>query len=48
MKSAAHVRAFNKPQVNPYTKNWYTGLPAMFMLGQKPIKRYIHYFNALA
>lgn len=48
MKSTARVRAFNKPQVNPCTKNWYTDLPAMFMLGQKPIKRYIHYFNARA
>ena len=48
MKSTAHVRAFNKPQVNPCTKNWYTDLPAMIMLGQKPIKRYIHYFNARA
>ena len=48
MKSAAHVRVFNKPQVNPCTKNWYTDLPAMIMLGQKPIKRYIHYFNARA
>lgn len=48
MKSAAHVRAFSKPQVNSYTKNWYTDLPAMFMLGQKSIKRYIHDFNARA
>lgn len=48
MKSTAHVRAFNKPQVNPCTNFWYTDLPAMFMLGQKPIKRYIHYFNARA
>lgn len=46
MKSTAYVRAFSKPQVNSCTKNWYTDLPAMFMLGQKPIKRYIHYFNA--
>ena len=48
MKSAAHVRVFNKPQVNPCTNYWYMDLPAMFMLGQKSIKRYIHDFNARA